>query len=188
MRDGFRALLLLGAGGVGKTSVGQTVSGLLSESGRPAVFVDLDSISQFGPRPPQWSSYDHLRQQNLAALWANFRAAGARFIVIAGHVHTSADIDGYAAALADCDLFIVRLVAPVETIRQRIRRRERQSGPALDHAIAIVPADQDALESAELENVLVSNDGPISEVANTVLTEWLTRSGGIHVPTSAPSP
>jgi hypothetical protein len=64
-------MLLLGPGGVGKTSVGHAVSGLLSESDRTAAFVDLDSISQFGPRPPHWSSYEPLRGQNLGALWVS---------------------------------------------------------------------------------------------------------------------
>ncbi|MET7327410.1 AAA family ATPase [Nonomuraea sp. NPDC005650] len=164
-----RALLIIGAGGVGKTSVGHVVSRLLSESGRTAAFVDLDGISQFGPPPPQWTSYDRLRQQNLAVLWTNFRAAGARFLVIAGQVDTRAARDGYAAALADCDLFVVRLVAPAETIRERIRRRAGQSA----HTVADMPTEQDLLETAGLENVIVPNDRPIPETATTILTQWL---------------
>jgi energy-coupling factor transporter ATP-binding protein EcfA2 len=141
MSDRFRALLVVGASGVGKTSVAHMISRLLSESGRPVAFVDLDSISQFGPPPRQWASYDHLRQQNIAALWANFRVAGAQFLVIAGHVNSTVARDNYAAALPDCDLFTVRLVAPTETVRVRIRRRARESGHALDQAIADVPTD-----------------------------------------------
>ena len=84
---GSRALLANGGGGTGKTAIAGAIGQILTDACNPTAVVDLDALSQFGPTPPgQPGFHDRLRFQNLSALWGTFRAAGARFIVVAGVV------------------------------------------------------------------------------------------------------
>jgi hypothetical protein len=55
-------------------------------------------------RPGQPGFHDRLRFQNLIALWATFRSAGARFIVVAGVVEHPALRKSYADCLPGCDV------------------------------------------------------------------------------------
>jgi adenylylsulfate kinase-like enzyme len=77
-RPACRALLVNGAGGTGKTAMAGAIGRILTTARRPTAVVDLDALSQFGPTPPgQPGFHDRLRHQNLSALWATFRSAGA---------------------------------------------------------------------------------------------------------------
>src|SRR4029079_17608272 len=84
-----RALLLTGGSGVGKTTTAQAIGGVLTGAGQTTGVLDLDAVAQFGgPRRPTPNSglrfSDHLRIDNLAAVWRTYRAAGADFLIASG--------------------------------------------------------------------------------------------------------
>jgi hypothetical protein len=81
----YRALLLTGVAGVGKTTVADAAGHVLATAGHMTAVVDTDMLAQIGPPPGTHlrggggGFYDELKCANLAALWANFKTAGAQF-------------------------------------------------------------------------------------------------------------
>jgi hypothetical protein len=89
---------------------------ILTDARNPTAVVDLDALSQFGPTPPgHLGFHDRLRFQNLTALWATFRSAGARFIVVAGVVEHATLRKSYAECLDGCEVQMVRLAREILT-------------------------------------------------------------------------
>ncbi len=118
----YRALLLIGVAGVGKSAVADAIGGILTTAGLATAVVDTDALAQFGPRPddgqtPGSSFYDRLKCSNLGAVWANYRAAGARFVVVSAGIDSAPLRQEYADSLAGCDVQLVRLVAATDTVR-----------------------------------------------------------------------
>jgi hypothetical protein len=109
-------LILVGVSGVGKSTVADAIGGIRTAAGFATAVVDTDALAQFGP-PPQHgelrgsSFYDRLKCLNLGAVWANYRSAGARFVVISAGIDSAALRDRYVASLAGCEVQVVRLVA-----------------------------------------------------------------------------
>jgi chloramphenicol 3-O-phosphotransferase len=163
---GCRALLVNGGGGTGKTAIAGAIGQILTDACNPTAVVDLDALSQFGPTPPgQPGFHDRLRFQNLSALWGTFRAAGARFIVVAGVVEHAALRKSYADCLAGCDVQMVRLITSAENVQERTRTGDR--GPRWNLQGAI--EQQAELERARVEDFVLANDRPLPEVAREIL-------------------
>lgn len=164
-----RAVLINGVAGVGKSTVADAIGGLLTAARHPTAVVDLDALSQFGPPPPGGSGfYDELRYANLAAVWSTYRGAGAQFLVVSGGIDSRTTRQRYAETLADCELRMLRLVAPLDVIRDRLRGRER--GATLDRHLRRLADDHAFLEAADIEDFTVRADGPPDRVALEVVT------------------
>jgi hypothetical protein len=85
--------------------------------------------------------------RNLKAVWATYRAAGARFVVVSGVVETRELRQSYEACLTGCDVQMVRLE----------RARVEYDG------------------HREVEDFTVVNDRKLSKVATEILeiAGWL---------------
>ena len=71
-------LLVTGTIAAGKTSVAEAVSEQLHRFGLRHALIDFDWLGQLYPPPDLSDPYnDALAIKNLAAVWANFQAAGA---------------------------------------------------------------------------------------------------------------
>jgi adenylylsulfate kinase-like enzyme len=79
-------LLLCGAPGTGKSSVAWEIYARLVRGGIAAATLDLDVVG-YGPAPNNGS--EAMKLTNLAAVAANYRAAGARCLVVSGVSATS---------------------------------------------------------------------------------------------------
>lgn len=157
-------MLISGGGGAGKTSAGQAIGRVLTERLLPTAVIDLDALAQYGPAPAnQTGFHDRLRLRNLAAVWATYRAAGARFVVVSGGIETDELRQAYAACLTGCDVQMVRLATPPELVESRTRGITR--GPNWDLRKAL--AEYDGM--ARLEDFAVVNDRPLPEVATEIL-------------------
>jgi len=165
-----RALLLAGGGGVGKTTVAQAIARVLTADRHPTAVLDLDAVGQFGPRPPAPDSglrfHDRLKARNLAAVWPTYRDAGARFMIVSGHVETSALKAAYLEALAGCDVRMVRMLTPPDLVAARTRSTR---GPDWDLQAALA----EAAAHQPIEDFTVTNDRSPAETA----AEILARSG-----------
>jgi GNAT superfamily N-acetyltransferase/predicted kinase len=160
-----RALLLAGVAGVGKSTIADAVGQVLTDAGHVTAVVDTDTLAQFGPatRDPRARVHDELKYANLASVWTNFRAAGARFVVVAAVID---DADGrrrYTGSLAGCDVRMVRLTADVDTVRERLRRRD--TGANLERHLRAL----DGPASTGVEDFTVTNDRPPVDVATDIL-------------------
>jgi len=171
----YRALILTGVAGVGKSTVAATVGGVLTAAGFVTAVIDTDALAQFGP-PPQPASgfYDRLKCINLAAVWANYQAVGAGFVVVSAGVDSAALRAQYAASLAGCEVQLVRVVAATETVRRRIRDRDDQA--KAKRLLESLTAQEEKLAALALEDFTVGNDRPAIIVAQEVVARagWIT--------------
>ncbi|MEV8375407.1 hypothetical protein AB0P21_21915 [Kribbella sp. NPDC056861] len=172
MDTGCRGLLINGGGGAGKTATGQAIGRILTGRSLPTAVIDLDTLSQYGPTPPhQPGFHDRLRVQNLTKVWATYRAAGARFVVVSGVIGTTELRQAFAGCLTGCDVQMVRLVTSPELVESRTRGLTR--GPDWDLRQALAEYD----ELPRIEDFAVPNDRPLPQVATEILLAagWITN-------------
>jgi broad-specificity NMP kinase len=161
-------LVLTGPIGVGKSTVADEVSDLLRETGEPHVEIDMDSLSWCYPRPDGDPHAVGLRFRNLAAIWPNFVAAGARRAVISAVVEARTDLERYPEAIPGAELTVVRLQASPATLEERIRRR--MPGAGVQWHLDRAPVLAEVMERAAIEDHLVETDGRgLREIAEEVL-------------------
>ncbi|MBL7255378.1 GNAT family N-acetyltransferase [Paractinoplanes lichenicola] len=176
-----RALVLSGMAGVGKSTVAAAVGRAMTEAGQATAVVDTDQLAQFGPPPiNRFAGYDELKCANLAAVWANFKAAGAQFLVVAAVIETAAVRQRYLASLADCEVRVVGLVADVGTVRDRLRRRD--TGSKLERLLDSLDRQGLAPIDTAVADFTVTNDRPPAAIADEILQRagW---TGGVGGPT-----
>jgi hypothetical protein len=178
-------LLLCGAPGAGKSSVGWEVYWLLMREGVPVAHVDLDGIG-YGP-PGHSGSFD-MKFQNVAAVWRSYADAGASSFVVSGLRALQGDVLDCAAAVPGSRRTPVVLTVTAEEQRERILSRaktryalERGGGSSVQTPEALerfVAAARQQLEEEvdEIPGALVlPTDGvAVVEVARQLLvaTGW----------------
>ncbi len=166
--DTIPVLMLTGPVGAGKTTVGMAISEHLHQAGTAHAFVDLDWLSWCYPAPPHDRFHAALCLHNLAAVCANYRAAGAERLVLAGVVETCAERAGYQAAIPGAELVVVRLQATLPTLLGRLAARE--SGPSLAWHQQRAGELTALMERNRVENMLVdTEEKSIAEIAGEVL-------------------
>jgi gluconate kinase len=169
----YRALLLTGVAGVGKSTVADAAGRVLTTAGHVTAVVDTDMLAQFGPPPGTHLAgggfYDELKCANLAALWANFKAAGAQFVVVAAVIDSLPLRELYTQSLSGCEVRHVMLTADDDTVRSRLRQRD--TGPKLEQHLRGLNKPIPTATTAE--DFTVTNDRAAADVA----TEILVRAG-----------
>jgi hypothetical protein len=170
-----QAVLLTGTIGAGKTALAIEAGEILGRSGLGVAVIDLDWLGWF--HPPAGSSHvtpADLIVRNLAAVWANLRAAGARFAVLARMVQEPGEIEGIRSALEGATLTVVRVEASAPVIEARLRRRD--TGAELAEHLAEVARVGRALDALHVEDWRITNgDAPVAVAA----AELLDRLGWI---------
>ncbi|WP_204342155.1 GNAT family N-acetyltransferase [Micromonospora terminaliae] len=165
-RPDCRALLVTGVAGVGKSTVADAVGRLLTGAGHVTAVVDTDLLAQFGPPPsPGGRMYDELKYANLASVWANFRAAGARFVVVAAVVDSMAQRERYEESLTGCAVTVVELIADSDTVRDRLRRRD--TGAKLERHLEALARQAPGMTT--VGDFPITNDRTPAETAAEVL-------------------
>ena len=177
-----RALILCGASGAGKSSVGSEICRVLAGRGTPCAFVDADTVAQFGPAPRRSqegaSFYDSLKCKNVGSLWLNFRDAGALYLVVAAHIGCVQLRTQYEQVLEDCAVQVALLTAPTDLIRERLAMRPldpfhwssyTKDGTVRQRMRERVAADQARLEASRAHDFAVVNDAALAQAATRVL-------------------
>jgi hypothetical protein len=144
-------------------------------AGLTAGYVDLGQIGFLQPPATGDPGNQRLKARNLAAIWRNYRAAGATHLVATGMIASQADLRLYAGELPGTDIALIRLRAGSGELRRRIMSRgEGGSWPE--------PGDRLRGQPAEF---LTSAAGQAVQAA-----EALDRSdaGGVAVDTTSISP
>lgn len=145
-------VIVSGPVGVGKTTVGEELSEILDEKRTPHTFIDFDQLRYTYPRPPDDPWGNRLAFENLGSVWVNCLRAGALNLVIASVVETSEFIDQLEAVIPEAELFTVQLAAEIDTLQERVRRREIGSG-----------LDWHMNRAAELARILEAEDVPCDQ-------------------------
>ena len=103
-------LWLCGAPGVGKSTVGFAVFARFARAGVRAAFADADQLGLCYPAPPDDPGNDRVKARNLGAVWAAYRAAGARCLIFSGGVESAATVRSYAAQVPGGPVAVVPLL------------------------------------------------------------------------------
>lgn len=155
---GCRALLLIGAVGVGKTTTIDAIGEELAERGVPGAVIDLDAIRRGWPSPVGDRFNTAIELANLSAVARNYREAGAQVLVGAGVIEERRHRERYEEAMG-APLTVVRLTGPRELVRSRLRRRHELDAGMMAWHLERFDELTAILDAAEVEDLTV----PIAE-------------------------
>ena len=159
-------LVLNGSVGVGKTTIGSDISHVLASAEIPHAFVDRDALCVSWP--PSGRFNEDLANQNLAAVWKNFRAHGAERLVVAGVLESTDDVDALRGAVPGAAIIICRLRASGAVRETRLRAREH--GVSREWHLARSVELETILDRAAVDDFSIENDGHSPDaVAHLVL-------------------
>ncbi|HEY3010812.1 MAG TPA: hypothetical protein VGJ63_22510 [Micromonosporaceae bacterium] len=149
-------LVLSGPVGAGKTTIAAEIGDLLRETNVPHAIVDLAVIGLCWPSPAddQWN--ERLIHRNLAAMWSQFREAGASRLVLCRVLEDRGLLRHIRDAVPGADVTVVHLHVPPDTLHRRLRAREagRDPGWYLDAAASL----SRTMRPGELADHVVDND------------------------------
>ena len=160
-------LLLIGPPGVGKSSVGEHLTRLLTEAGLPFAYVDRDEFGTNG-----LLHEDPLLELN--ELLHVRVAAGAQRLVVAWRTESGHELDRFRAALGWADITVCRLRAEPDELLARIAaaQPEFQSLHLQTMALEIAPR----LERQAREDILLAtDDAPPAAIAMRAYRQWAMR-------------
>lgn len=174
MHTGTRTdvIFIGGRSGVGKSSVAAEASRILACAGVRHAVIEGDNLDQAYPQP--WRDGINLAEQNLAAMWRNYRAIGYSRLIFTNTVSVLQVAELAAALGVEVRAFAVLLTATDATAAHRLAQRE--IGTALAEHIDRSNFAARALDAAdETVSRLATDDRPVIDIATEVLVSagWL---------------
>lgn len=138
----------------------------------PGAVIDLDAIRRGWPAPPGDRFHSTIELENLRAVARNYREAGAEVLVAAGVIEERAARSRYEEAMG-APLTVVRLVAPRELVRSRLRRRHELEPEVLTWHLDRFDELSEILDAAAVEDVTVPLAEDSRSTARAVLAAAL---------------
>jgi adenylylsulfate kinase len=138
----------------------------------PHAAIDLDGLELIWPTPD-----DDLVFRNLASLWANYAAAGARRLILTRVLESRDELAKYRDAVPRAEFVVCRLRAAPATLVRRIEERGETDyvrGPLQRHTIKLAAA----MDEAALEDWLFDAEvNTAAQIATEMLDciGWLPR-------------
>lgn len=120
---GRRVALITGPPGVGKSTTGFCFYLQCLSAGLTAGYVDLAQVGFLRPAAAADPGGHRLKARNLAAIWRNYRAAGATHLVATGMIASQAVLRLYASELHGTGVAHIRLRADSAELSRRIMTR-----------------------------------------------------------------
>jgi adenylylsulfate kinase len=149
-------LVITGAVGAGKSTVGSAAAALLHDAGMPHALVDLEQIERCWPVPDDDPWNERIIHKNLAAVWANFAEAGAHPLIVCRVLEARSLLEQIRVAVPGADITVVRLHVPPAELHARIRHREEGDPTWYLEAATYLPP---VLERAGVEDHAVTKAG-----------------------------
>ena len=169
-------LLIGGRSGAGKTSVGLELHAILSSAAVAHCVIDGDYLDMAYPPPTAHS----LAEQNLAAVWGNYRALGYRRLIYLNSASVLPDeISTLTAAMGDQPRIVpILLTCTDATAVDRLMRRETKT--ALTQHIQSSSKMDVLLRRAAPDAVrrIATDDRTVHEIAVEIaaVTGWLSSN------------
>jgi tRNA uridine 5-carbamoylmethylation protein Kti12 len=163
------AVLITGVFGSGKTSVAVEIADVLGDHGCRYAVLDLDWLTWFNLGSDDDRVDEHrMMLTNLGVVVGNYITAGVERYVLARSIRDRWELDSLSASLP-MPVRVVRLDLALDEIERRLR------------SDVTTCRQDDLLEAAQwiaassgvgLEDLTITNDGPVRQVASKVV-EWL---------------
>ncbi|MEV8266834.1 adenylyl-sulfate kinase [Microbacterium sp. NPDC076911] len=169
-----------GRSGVGKSSVAAEASHILARADIRHAVIEGDNLDQAYPEP--WRNGIDLAEQNLAAMWRNYRSAGYSRLIYTNTVSVL-QIPTLVAALGpDVRSFGALLTATDTTAAQRLAQRE--IGSALEEHIERSNLAAARLDAANTAHTIITDNRSTADIAREMLSAagWLVSSAGTDRP------
>jgi predicted kinase len=167
-------LLIGGPAGVGKTAVAAEVHNQLAAANVRHCWIEGDFLDLAHPSP--WRTGLRLAEENLAAVWANYRRAGYRRLI---YTNTSAVLAPVTRSLTmalgdEPDVTAVLLTADEATLTARLRDRERGSALSEHVQRSVAMARQLAAEVPADVSRVCTDERSVVDVAGAIicLLDW----------------
>jgi hypothetical protein len=175
-------IVISGSMGSGKTTVLGEASDILTAHSLIHAAIDMDVLGSAllpdgGPRD--------MAYRNLTSVWANYAAVGVRRLLLAEAVENRDGLARLRDALSGAEFVVCRLMADLETMRERIRVRE--PGMLQQQFLTRVTDLQAVLDESRLEDFSIANQNrAVTEVAHELLVRagWLVEPTGVGRQTS----
>ena len=165
-------LIITGSMGAGKTAVLAEASDILRLRHMAHAAIDLDALGL--AHLPSSASHDDVMYRNLQSVCKNYSSLGVRRFLVARAMEDRIELELCRGVVSARNTIVCRLAASIETMQQRVKRRE--SGVSHREYVARVAELNVILDRARLENFAVaSEDRSLTEVAH----EMLLRAGWI---------
>lgn len=188
--DEGRAVLLCGPTGVGKSTVGFGLFRDLLAGGRTAAYLDLQQLGFLADLPDGAPDVQKVVAGCVGDLWQQYRAVGARDLVLSGRIQQAVDVRRLRDALGATSLTVCRLRARPAALHDRILARAVGGGPALagdallglgaDEAAVVLHEaliDQARLETADVADFTLDTAHTSADaVVRLVKSGWDTRT------------
>jgi gluconate kinase len=167
-------LVIGGPAGVGKTVVAAEVHAQLAAAKVSHCWIEGDFLDLAYPSP--WRAGLHLAEENLAAVWANYRRANYRRLIYTNSAAVLAPVTrSLALALGDGPtVTAVLLTADEGTLAARLRTRERGSAFSEHLARSTVMAGRLNAEAPVNVSRIPTDERSIVAIAGAVidLLDW----------------
>jgi hypothetical protein len=162
------AVLIIGAYGSGKSSIAMEIAAIIEERPLPYALLDLDFLGWYGTPTSDSHTDPSVLLRNLSAVVANYADVGVRYFILAGTISAAAEVRGIRETLP-VPLRVVRLTLSLEETARRLGA-DPTSGRAND--LRQAAAQIASALGAGLDDLTVSNDRPLREVASAIVS-WL---------------
>lgn len=172
-----RVLVITGPVGAGKSTIAAALSDILAAQDIPHGMIDVDYVRRCYPAPPNDRFHAALGRRNTAAVAANYRAAGARVIILADVVEHQEQRSEYEIAIPNAAVRIVRLRVPMDLIAERLRMRQRGSGESLEWHLKRAPELEAIMSEREIGDLVIDVE---RRSPQEVSTEIAMRLGLMH--------
>jgi adenylylsulfate kinase-like enzyme len=170
-------LWLCGPPGIGKSTVGWEIFTQLTQAGIEAGYVDIDQLGICYPEPASDPGRHRMKAQNLGAVVANCRAAGARCVIVSGVIDPGRGV--HADLIPRAAVTVCRLRAGRDELRQRFFGRVQQAG-LLDEVLG----QADTMDASDVADLCVDTSGLAAAEAARLVRErmagWPILTGPIR--------
>jgi len=161
----LEAVLIIGPYGSGKSTLATEMSYLLGLRREPHALLDLDYLGWAGTGDGGREADLAMTLPNLAAVTANYLAAGIRWYILAWYIEDSSEVQAVRQALG-FPMRVARLEIPLDVIGRRLGpdpTAERQDN--LREAARQIESGG----GVGTEDILLQGDRPVRELATDLL-------------------